>query len=404
MKVQGRNFDGLLTLFAIVLTLVGCFTILDAGFARSLANSGSAVPHEFKMQILFMIISLIGGVAVAMVPASTWRKLAWPIFTVCMVMIAAVELIGFSMNGAQRWLKLGPIMVQPAEFAKIASILVLAVILVHRKPFQKPKKAPRDWSEKLDREIVPKLLRLWPALLIMAAVYLIEREKDLGTASVVAVTGYLLCWYAGASRFSLVTIALVSLLGGMYMISKEPYRMERITSHAQRWSENHVDDMGYQTTQSETAMASGGFIGTGVGTGRAKYMMPAATTDFVFATVAEETGFIGVAAILGLIGLIVWRLLEMAKSAANPFARYVCAGTAIWLTVQGTTNLMMANGFLPPIGIPFPFVSSGGSSLIALWIAIGLCQSAYCDQEKEVKVVENRRNRRWNRRARLSRA
>lgn len=403
MRVQGRNFDGLLTLFAVALTFFGCIAIFDAGFVRSL-QGGSAVPHEFKMQVIFAVLGLMLFTWTSVVRADVWRKWTPVLFVLSILSLIAVELVGVSQNGAQRWLKFGPIMVQPAEFMKVVAILFLALHLATRSPWQGPKRPPRDWAEKLDKIVVPKLARMWPVYVLGFVFLLIEREKDLGTAAVVAATAFTMCSFGGASRASIIGVALCGavVVGGFAI--KEPYRIERITSHFHRWEDNHLDDIGYQTTQSETAMASGGLIGAGIGAGRAKHMLPAATTDFVFATIAEETGLLGVLVILGLMGGVVWRLMVMARVAASPFGRMVCMGTAIWLTVQAVTNLMMANGTLPAIGIPFPFVSSGGSSLLAIWVALGICQSAYAENPQEEEVRATRRYRWRHRRSRLSRA
>jgi cell division protein FtsW (lipid II flippase) len=146
-------------------------------------------------------------------------------------------------------------------------------------------------------------------------------------------------------------------------------------NHFQRWETQNIDDSGYQTVQSEIAMANGGLNGVGPGAGHAKHLMPATTTDFVMATVAEEFGFLGATAVLTLLGALVIRLLYRASQAQDRFAMLTLTGIAAWLGFQGCVNVLQANGTLPPIGIPFPFVSSGGSSLLALWMAIGVTEA-----------------------------
>ena len=207
---------------------------------------------------------------------------------------------------------------------------------------------------------------------------------------------------AGLTKKSLLVGVLAIAIGGGAMILKEPYRVERITSFYKRWDPDNVDDIGFQTCQSEAAMASGGLLGVGIGNGRAKYIIPATTTDFVMATVGEEFGVFGPLSILGLVGLMVWRMWKLAQKADNPFSKLVLIGVAWWFGIQACTNLMMANAFLPAIGIPFPFISSGGSSLVAIWLAIGICQVvAATSVAKEEKYAPDRH--RWgNGRARVS--
>ena len=154
-------------------------------------------------------------------------------------------------------------------------------------------------------------------------------------------------------------------------------------------------------------MASGGLFGVGIGNGRAKHILPATTTDFIMATIGEEVGLVGSLFVLSIIGAIVWRLKWLASRATDRFASLVLFGTAAWIGIQACVNVMMANGFLPAIGIPLPFISSGGSSLVALWMALGLCQSVLAPQPEPVVEEEARetdRNRRRHGRARLSRA
>jgi cell division protein FtsW len=185
--------------------------------------------------------------------------------------------------------------------------------------------------------------------------------------------------------------------------------MDRILNHGQRWEDANRDDVGYQTVQSETAMANAGPFGTGIGVGRAKHMLPAATTDFVLATVAEETGLIGSLVILALLAALAWRLLQLAHRTRGSYGKLVLLGIALWIGVQSSINVMMANGTLPAIGIPLPFISSGGSSLLALMAAMGIAQSVVAHPIQDKAVVEagedeTYRDRRRHGRARFSRA
>jgi len=155
-----------------------------------------------------------------------------------------------------------------------------------------------------------------------------------------------------------------------------------------------MDDLGYQTVQSEAGMAAGNLVGVGIGAGRAKHVMPAATTDFIMATISEETGLLGSFVVLGVIGIVVSRLWTLSLKATDKFSSLVLGGTAAWIGVQSTVNVMMANGFFPAIGIPLPFVSSGGSSLVALWAALGLCQ-ALAPQRVPVEARDAARTDGW---------
>jgi cell division protein FtsW len=346
-------------------------------------------------------------VLVARVDQLKWKRWSIGIFILGLVALIAVEIpgIGYEMSGAKRWLGRPPILVQPAEFFKVAVIVYLAGVFADRKAW--PTKLPRfkNLAAKMDALLIPKLKRCMVALWVLVGVFLIEMEPDLGTAAVVAVTAFVMFILGGVSRWTLWAGVALAIFGAWFMVKAQPYRMERIVNHAHRWDPKNVDDVGYQTVQSELAQATGGLIGVGVGAGRAKHVIPAPTTDFIGATIGEEFGLVGVALVLGLLGGLVGRLLWLAQLAHTRFGMLVLGGVAAWIGIQTCTNVMMANGFIPAIGIPMPFVSSGGSSLIALWVAMGLCQAVLrpVPVAKEA-VVEADRDRWRHGRTRLSRA
>lgn len=371
-----RISDPLLFGLCLVATLAGLFVVFDAGYARSLAKDGATVPREFVMQVLFLSLSVPLGFFLGGIRPEKWQRRAGLLWALTFVALISTELVGVSMNGAKRWLGAGPIALQPAEFAKLTAVLYLAACLTGRKSWDEVRRPSRDFWTWLDNVAVPKFKRCFPFVTILFAAGLIEHEPDLGTAALLLVGCFLMLLPGKVSLKTLaVGVALVAV-GGMALVKKQPYRMERITNHVHRWDPGVADDAGYQTTQSEQGMADGGVMGVGIGRGRAKYFLPATTTDFIMATVAEEMGLWGSLGVLALLGAITARLLALAHGAPTEFGGLVLYGLAAWFGIQTCTNFMMANGFLPAIGIPLPFFSSGGSSLLALWAAVGVAQSA----------------------------
>ena len=369
-----RGQDPVLNGLVGLITLLGLAFIFSAGYPRALANEGSPIPSEFRTQIILLVISFGAFLFVSTRPQELWKKRAKLIGLASFLSLIAVELVGKSQNGAKRWLGVPPIAIQPAEFAKLAIILFLAAALANRKPWRAPKK-PHGLLEWTDRIGAPKIERAWPFLVLGAFFVLIEMEKDLGTGAVVMVTGIAMLFIAGISNWSKLLLFILVLGGVGFFAKKEAYRVERIMSHFSRWNPDKVDEEGFQTCQAELAMASGGIGGVGIGNGRAKHILPATTTDYIMATVAEESGLAGPLIALGLVGGIVARLWSLARVARDRFSSLALMGIGIWIAVQATTNTMMANATLPSIGIPFPFLSSGGSSLLALWLAMGIAQS-----------------------------
>ena len=407
MNPTRRLSDPLLFWLALLLTGIGLLFIFDAGYARSLRDGRGMIPREFLMQIPFLVVGVVLALNLSKLNPVKLKRWSIGIFLVGMLSLVAVEIpgIGVEMSGAHRWIGRAPFLVQPAEFFKVAAIIYLAGVFADRKVW--PTKLPKfqNWAAKMDALALPKLERCLPALWILIGIILIEKEPDLGTAAVVAATAFAMFILGSVSRSTLIIGLVLAVVGTVFMVKAQPYRMERITNHGQRWDPKNVDDVGYQTVQSELAQATGQWIGVGVGAGRAKHVIPAPTTDFVMATVGEEFGLFGTVSVLGLLGAFVARLIYLSRLAPTRFGMLFLGGTACWIAVQTATNVMMANGTVPAIGIPLPFVSSGGSSLIALWMAVGLCQSVLrpVPVAKEA-LVEADRDRWRHGRTRLSRA
>lgn len=403
MKTQRPGIvDPALFGLGVLITLLGMVIIFDAGYARSMATGKGLVPAEFTKQGIFFLLSM-GVFAVSMLlNRDTLKKLAKPFMWLCFGSLIAVELIGKVQNGARRWISLGPLGdIQPAEFAKLAIVLYLAAALANKSPW--PTEWPKRWkqNEWLMKVAIPKIERIWPAVVAVVLLFLIEREKDLGTGAIVFFTAVVMILSVGISKKSLLIGTTIVVMGGGFMVMKESYRMDRIMNHLAMWDPKNVDDTGFQSCQSQLAMASGGLTGVGIGNGRAKYILPATTTDFVMATVGEEFGVLGPVALLGLVGAMCWRMWTLAQRSADTFSKLVLMGVAWWFGIQACTNLMMANAFLPAIGIPFPFISSGGSSLLALWLAIGICQIVAAPSAAEEGSYASGRNRWGNGRARV---
>jgi len=391
--------------FALAATLMGLVFVFDAGYARSLRDGRGLISREFWMQILFLIGALAAGWLCSRVRIETWQKFAragW-LVTIGLLALVLVPHIGYEMNGAHRWFKLGPITIQPAEFAKVAVVLYLAAVFANRKAWPTKLKVPKSFALKVDNVWIPKLKRATPAVWVAIGLALIELEPDLGTGFIVALTAFALFWAGGVTKRSLGWCVALAVAAIFLVVQLQPYRLERISKHFDRWSPSNVDGITYQTVQSELAMASGGLIGVGMGSGRAKHVMPAATTDFIASTVGEEFGFFGWIIVTGVLGGLTWRLVLRAQKAPTKFGQLVLLGTGAWIGGQTVVNLMMANGTAPAIGIPLPFVSSGGSSLLALWIAMGISQAAVAPARvKEEAPIASDRHGWRDRRTRIS--
>jgi len=406
MTLGRKSSDPWLFVLGLLATTFGLIVIFDAGFARSIGQ-GQLAPHEFVMQVALFPVGLLLYFFASRISPVNLKRLAralW-ILTLVLLVLAMVPPFRSSMGGAYRWVKVGPLMIQPAEFAKLAVILYLAAILSDRKRWPQRIKPARDLADFLDRIAGPKLKRAGPAILVLLAIGIIVREPDLGTGAVLAVVMLALLWQGGITKASMAGLLCIFLIGVGVAIKLEPYRWVRIIEHGRRWDADNVDDIDFQTDQSELAQANGGLTGVGPGAGRAKHVLPATTTDFIMATVGEEFGLLGVTVVLAVIFVMCVRLYSLALKVDGAFGTLVLSGMATWIAVQTCTNVMMANGLLPAIGIPLPFISSGGSSLLALWTGLGVCQAALVPVKiKEEDPIAPNRNGGWDGRSRFSRA
>ena len=406
MNVRRLYADPVLFWLCLSVSLLGLVAIWDAGYARS-GVSGSVLPREFVSQSVYLVVAVGAGWLCTFIPRKKWNGLAWVGLILGFAALLAVRLpeVGQSVGGAQRWIKVGSMTVQPAEFVKLAAIMFLAATMANHKPWRHPKKRLKNIGERINRVWIPKFKRSFPFLLVLVLAVLVERQPDLATAGVVVAASVAIISVAGVTRKSLVYLALGAVLFVGFAVVEQPYRLERFKVHSARWEQQNRLDKGYQTVISETALASGGLFGVGLGNGQAKHRLPAPTTDFVLTTVGEELGLVGVLVIVMMLATIVWRMFWLAARSKDVFGRLALVGIGTWIGVQTCTNVVMVNGSLPPIGIPLPFVSYGGSSLLALWMAVGISMSfAAQESEKEVSEPEADRYGWRDRRPRVSRS
>lgn len=398
--------DPALFVAALLATAIGLIAIFDAGYARSIELDHGAISKEFLSQLAYLPVAGVAFFLCSIVPGQKlYRASKWLwLLTLALLVLVEVPHVGRAMNGSQRWIGLGPLLLQPAEFAKITAVLYLAGVFAARRAWPSKIAPAKHWGDYLDRIAIPKLKRVAPALWVAAAVMLIAKEPDLGTAGVIMAASFAIFAAGGATSKSLIAGVLILTVGSAGLVKQYKYRFERITRHSDRWSEDNMDSTGFQSVKSALAMASGGATGVGVGAGWAKHVLPATTTDFIMATIGEEFGFVGSLLVIGVLAFIALRMLMLARGAPTPFARLTLIGLGSWITIQACVNVMMANGCLPAIGIPLPFISSGGSSLVALWAAIGICQGVLLKPVNKEEPAETGDHRRRYGRPRLSRA
>jgi cell division protein FtsW len=361
-----RRGDRALLLAVGALTAFGLVMVFSASEVQGWLWFHNAA-YYFERQLLWLALGVVLLWAGAHVDYHRLRPLAWPLAVGTVVLLVAVLLphFGVEVNGARRWLRLGPLQMQPAELAKVASIVFMALWLERH----------RERLGSLEDGVVPFLALLGLVTLLVIL------ERDLGTTLIVA--GILLSQFlvAGGRKRHVLLLALIIGLCVYMFIRMEPYRLHRILAFVDPWSDPL--NTGFQAIQSVIALGSGGITGLGLGHSIQKYQwLPFAHTDFIFAIVGEETGLIGTSTVLALFALFTYRGYRVALKAPDAFGSLLACGVTTWIAFQAMINIAAVTVTLPTTGIPLPFISYGGSSLAITLLAVGILINVSTQSEK----------------------
>ena len=361
-----RRGDRAMMLAVAALTAFGLVMVFSASEVQGWLWFHNAA-YYFERQLLWLALGAVLLWAAAHIDYHRLRPLALPLglVSVALLLMVLVPHIGVEVNGARRWLRLGPLQMQPAELAKIAAILFMALWLERH----------RDRLASLENGVVPFLALLGGITLLVIL------ERDLGTTLIVA--GILLAQFlvAGGRKRHVLLLALIIGLCVYAFIRMEPYRLHRILAFFDPWADPL--NTGFQAIQSVVALGSGGLAGVGLGQSIQKYQwLPFAHTDFIFAIVGEETGLIGTTAVLSLFALFTYRGYRVALKAPDAFGSLLACGVTTWIGFQALINVAAVTLTLPTTGIPLPFISYGGSSLAITLLAVGILVNVSTQSEK----------------------
>jgi len=341
-----------------VLFLVGIGIVMVYSASSTLAMKKFGSDYYFlKKQAVFALVGICALVLGRHVPYRSYRRLAYPLLAIALVLLAAVLLspLGVTAGGSSRWLRLGPLRFQPSEFARFALIVYLAYSL--------EKKADRikDFS-----------IGFMPHVVVLGVVaVLILKQPDFGSAVILAALTWLMMFVGGVRLLYLGSSCVLLGLAGLYFISLAGYRVRRLLSFLDPWQ--YSSDAGYQIVHSLMAFGTGGWWGAGIGKGYQKlFYLPEPHTDFIFSVIGEELGLAGVLVIIGLYLLIVWKGIRIARHAPDLFGCYLAVGLTAALGMQICINMGVTLGLLPTKGLTLPFLSYGGTSLVLNMATIGI--------------------------------
>jgi cell division protein FtsW len=340
------------------LTAFGMVMVLSAGSVSATQGYDGNPFWYFQRQAVYAIVGVAVAVAVGRIRPAAWKLIAVPLLAVSALamFIAAHPASGTSLYGASRWIDLGPVTVQPSEFAKLGLVAFTATILAAR-------------FRRLDE---PRQLLLPLAPVVGGVALLGVAQSDMGT-TVILVGSVLIMLFAAGVRLRYLAIAsAVGAIGSVAMIAGEAYRRTRLfEAWLDPWADPQRD--GYQLIQGLIAFGSGGWFGTGLGSGRAKWdFLPNAHSDFIFAVIGEELGMLGALVVVVAFGAFILAGVRIAVHTSGTFERLLAAGITGWIGLQAIINLGAVTGLLPITGVPLPLVSFGGTALVVTLAGVGV--------------------------------
>ena len=350
----------------LVLLILGTINVFSSSFI--IAEADFDTPYFFlKRHIINIIIGMVAFALCFRFDYHVWRKYIPFVLLFTVICLVLVLLIGPSVNGAKRWLPLGITQFQPAEMAKLVSILLISAYL----------SVQIQAKRKLDL-ITPQMG------FIFLMFILTEQEPDMGTACIILGVPILMMTVVGLEKRKLWTMFGIVVAGAIGMILRQPYRIERLKVTFDPWSD--AQNMGYQTVQSLSAIGSGELTGMGLGVGVSKYdYLPEAHTDFAFAIFCQENGFLGAMFVFLLFAALAVYSARVANKAKDVYGQVLSMGVMILVVGQAIANLLMVGGMFPVVGVPLPFISYGGTSLIVTMAAMGILVNIGRQGEQEIQ-------------------
>ncbi len=351
--------------FVLVLSMIAGAGALILFSVAGLSWDPWAARHALRFTFCLVML-----VVLALIDLRVWFALAYPIYAAGLLLLVAVEIMGDMRLGAQRWLSVGPFSFQPSEMMKIGIVLALA----------------RFYHSNSARRAHLSWWLLVPAVMIGAPVFLVAQQPDLGTAMLIALTGAAVLVLAGLSWriIGVILIAALVTIPPFVLIVMHDYQRQRVLTFLN--PENDPSGSGYHILQSMIALGSGGLLGKGYGLGSQSQLnfLPEKQTDFIFATLAEEFGFLGCISILALYGLVIFMALRTAFFSHSHFGRLAAAGVTATFTLYVMINGAMVMGLAPVVGVPMPLLSYGGTMMLTVMVGFGLVQSVRVHRYAEV--------------------
>lgn len=349
LSTQTKSLDIPLLMAVSILSVFGLVMVYDASVIQAYRDFGDS-SYYIRQQLIWSVLGVLAAFFFANFPYQGLKKLSIPALIISLVLLLAVFIpgLGVSAGGAHRWLNLGTFTIQPAEVFKFWAIVTLAVVFEKRAKF-----------------------RILMFLVILGSILMGILQRDLGSAIVFALSSFIIYLTAGGSLWKIVTTIPLVILTLVGLIITSEYRRKRVLAFLDPFSD--PQGFTYHISQVLIALGSGGLFGLGLGQSRQKFeYIPEVTTDSIFAIIGEELGFLGGLILILLFGFLIIRGLKIAERCEDKFGKILAVGLTSWLGVQAIINLSSMVSLTPLTGVPLPFISYGGSALVANLAAVGI--------------------------------
>lgn len=356
MKKLRNIWDFDLLILLVLISLFGLMMVYSSSFTFSILEYGDST-HFFKKQLTWVLLGFVLFIIASFFPYKLYGKyVAYMVFiTIILLILVLIPGIGIERNFATRWLKIGPLLFQPSEIAKLVMIVYFAKVYTNK----------RDKIHSFRQGLMP------PLIMLAIVFILITQQPDLGTAlSLIVACGAILL-ISGARWYHLTGLLTIAVSGILILAFTVDYRMDRIISFTNPFADPAGE--GFQLINSYIAISSGGLTGLGLGNSVQKLgYLPEAHTDFIMAIIVEELGIIGVVAVISFYVLLLLKGFSIFKRTPDYFGKYLAFGLIVLVSFQAVLNLASVSGMIPITGITLPFISYGGTSILVMFIAMGI--------------------------------
>ncbi|WP_096202617.1 putative lipid II flippase FtsW [Bacillus sp. FJAT-45350] len=367
-----KDNDWVLIITMLLLSLFGLIMVFSSSYVWAFDHFSNSY-FFIQRQVVWFFIAIVLFLFIMHVPYRYYQKLSPFIILGSGIMLVVVLFAGTEINGAQRWLRFGPLTLQPSEFVKLGMIIYLAQVYSQKQAY----------IDQFVKGVMP------PLIVVGAILAMILAQPDLGTATSILIVTGLIVFFSGAKMRHLLMLLGVGVFLFIFAVMNASYRLERITGYRDPF--NDAFGSGYQLIQSYIAMAHGGLSGVGLGQSVQKLLyLPEPHTDFILAIISEELGVIGVAFVMICHGIILFKGVTIGTRCKSSFGSLLAFGIVFQIAIQVIFNVGAVTGLLPITGIPLPFISNGGSSLLVTMASIGILANISRNQRQQQRLEEEK--------------